>query len=236
MSRSRPAAGQLLAGDGVGRPQHVEPLLGDLADDPDAEPRAGERLAPDDRLGQAELRADRAHLVLEERAQRLDERELQVVGQAADVVVALDVRGAGAAAGLDDVGIERALDEELDRSPWPGLGDDLAGRRLEDPDELAADDLALLLRVGDAGERVEEPLGASTTLSRTPVAATKSLSTCSASPARSRPWSTKTQVSWSPTARCTSAAATAESTPPDSPQITRLVADLRPGSPRPARR
>ena len=29
------------------------------------------------------------------------------------------------------------------------------------------------------------------------------------------------QVSWSPTARCTSAAATDESTPPESPQITR---------------
>ncbi len=32
--------------------------------------------------------------------------------------------------------------------------------------------------------------------------------------------STKTQVSWSPIALWTSAAATAESTPPDSPQIT----------------
>ena len=63
---------------------------------------------------------------------------------------------------------------------------------------------------------------AATTLSCTPVAATKSRSTCSASPSRSSPWSTKTQVSWSPIARCTSAAATAESTPPDSPQITRL--------------
>ena len=62
---------------------------------------------------------------------------------------------------------------------------------------------------------------ASTTTSSTPVAATKSFSTCSASPARSSPWSTKTQVSWSPTARCTSAAATEESTPPDSPQMTR---------------
>ena len=60
---------------------------------------------------------------------------------------------------------------------------------------------------------------ASTTLRSTPVAATKSRSTCSASPLRSRPWSTKTQVSWLPTACCTSAAATAESTPPDSPQI-----------------
>ena len=58
------------------------------------------------------------------------------------------------------------------------------------------------------------------------MAATKSRSTCSASPLRSRPWSTKTQVSRSPIARCTSAAATAESTPPDSPQIARPVADL----------
>ena len=33
--------------------------------------------------------------------------------------------------------------------------------------------------------------------------------------------STNTHVSWSPIALCTSAAATAESTPPDSPQITR---------------
>jgi len=61
----------------------------------------------------------------------------------------------------------------------------------------------------------------STTRSFTPVAATKSRSTCSASPLRSSPWSTKTQVSRSPMARCTIAAATAESTPPDSPQIAR---------------
>ncbi len=45
--------------------------------------------------------------------------------------------------------------------------------------------------------------------------------TCSPSPCRIRPVSTKTQVSWGPMALCTSAAATAESTPPDSPQITR---------------
>ena len=71
-------------------------------------------------------------------------------------------------------------------------------------------------------ERVEEVLDASTTLSATPVAATKSRSTCSASPLRSSPWSTNTQVSWSPIARCTSAAATAESTPPDRPQMACL--------------
>ncbi len=60
---------------------------------------------------------------------------------------------------------------------------------------------------------------ASTTFRSTPVAATKSFSTCSASPVRSSPWSTKTQVSWWPMARWTSAAATAESTPPDRPQM-----------------
>ena len=46
--------------------------------------------------------------------QRFDQLELQVVGEPTDVVVALDVGGAGAAAGLDDVGVERALHQELD--------------------------------------------------------------------------------------------------------------------------
>ena len=50
--------------------------------------------------------------------------------------------------------------------------------------------------------------------------------TRSASPARSRPLSTKMQVSWSPTARWTSAATTAESTPPESAQMHPPVADL----------
>ncbi len=61
---------------------------------------------------------------------------------------------------------------------------------------------------------------ASTTCSLTPVAATKSRSTCSASPLRSRPWSTKTQVELVADRPLDDrAAATAESTPPDSPQI-----------------
>ena len=159
MSRSSPASGELLAGDRVGGAQHLEALGGDLADDADAEAGAGERLAPDDALGHAELEADLAHLVLEQRPQRLDQLELQVVRQPADVVVALDVRRAGAAAGLDHVGVERALHEELDRvAVGVGGPDDVARRLLEDADELAADDLALLLGVGDPGERGEELL------------------------------------------------------------------------------
>ena len=109
--------GQLLARDRVGLPQDVETLAGDLADDPDAEARAGERVPPDDLRGQPQLLADEADLVLEQRAQRLDQRELEVVGQAADVVVRLDVGGAGSPARLDDVGVERALDQEGDLLP-----------------------------------------------------------------------------------------------------------------------
>ena len=51
--------------------------------------------------------------------------------------------------------------------------------------------------------------------------------TCSASFSRSSPWSTKTQVSWSPTALCTSSAATAESTPPRQGAEHALAPDLR---------
>ena len=118
---------QLLAGDGVRGAQGLQALGGHLTDDADPEAGARERLALHDPGRQAELGADGADLVLEQRAQRLDERELQVVGEAAHVVVALDVGGAGAATGLDDVGVERALDQELDGlTVRAGVGDDLA--------------------------------------------------------------------------------------------------------------
>lgn len=150
--------GQLLAGDGVGGAEQVETLLGHLADDPDTEAGARERLALDDLVRQAELLADHPDLVLEQLAQRLDELELQVLGEAAHVVVGLDVRGAGAAAGLDHVRVERALDQERDVLALGCLGDDLRLGLLEDADELAPDDLPLLLGVRDALERGEEAL------------------------------------------------------------------------------
>ena len=53
--------------------EEVEAVLGDLADDPDTEAGAGERLALDHRLRQAQLLADPPDLVLEEVAERLDQ-------------------------------------------------------------------------------------------------------------------------------------------------------------------
>jgi hypothetical protein len=59
-------------------------------------------------------------------------------------VVALDGRRAAAAPGLDHVGVQRALHEEA------GILEP-AGGFLEDADEQLADDLALVLGVGDPG-------------------------------------------------------------------------------------
>ena len=116
-----------------------------------ASPGPGERLTPHDLLGQAQLGAHLADLVLEQVAQRLHQLERHVLGQAAHVVVALDVRRRLRAA-LDHVGVERALHQE----PRAGV---LAGHLLEHADELLADDLALALGVGDARELREEPVG-----------------------------------------------------------------------------
>ena len=86
--------------------------------------------------------------------------------------------------------------------------------------------LRLLLGLVDAGEPVEEALLGVDVDERDAELVANASTTCSASFLRIRPWSTSTQVSWSPTARWTSSAATAESTPPERPQITRPVADL----------
>ena len=81
---------------------------GDLAQDADGQAGAGERVSPDQVLGQAQLAAERAHLVLEQVAKRLDQLQVHARGQAADVVVSLIVTaGRREADALDHVGIER---------------------------------------------------------------------------------------------------------------------------------
>ncbi len=103
---------------------------------------------------QAELQTDLAYFVLEEFAQRLDQRHAHVLRQPADVVMRLDdVRLAGGRAGrFDHVRIDRALRQPLDAL-------ELVRLFVEHLDELAADDLALLFRVADTVQRVEEALG-----------------------------------------------------------------------------
>ena len=150
---------QFLASDGVGLAEDRQSLLIDGPDDANRKPRPRERVSPDDLRRQAEVESHLPHLVLEEGAQRLHERELEILRQASDVVMALDVRRAGSATGLDDIRIERALNEELNRlAVRTCLGDEIALGRLEHPDEFAADDLALGLRIAHPCECLEEAL------------------------------------------------------------------------------
>ncbi|MNN08968.1 hypothetical protein D3C81_1218370 [compost metagenome] len=110
-------------------------------------------MAVDHVVRQAQLQADLAHFVLEQFTQRLDQLEVHFLRQATDVVVRLDHVGLAAlgAGRLDHVRVDGALGEELDVVQLAGFG-------IEDVDEGAADDLALLLRVGFAFQVVEELL------------------------------------------------------------------------------
>ena len=76
---------------------------------------AGKRLAINDLLRQAEFESEQADFVLEQAFQRLDQLQLHVLRQAADVVMALDHRRriAGDGHGFDHVGIKRALREKF---------------------------------------------------------------------------------------------------------------------------
>ena len=110
-------------------------------------------MPPDDVLRQPQPLPQRADLVLEQVAQRLDEREGQILGQSADVVVELDRggRAVGRAAAFDHVGIEGPLGEEL--GPFDPGG--LVGETL---DEGVADPPPLLLRIDHPGQGRQEPL------------------------------------------------------------------------------
>lgn len=143
-------------------------LGGDLANDSDGDTGTGERVAHDEILVDAELTAKLTDFVLEQLAQGFDELEALAVhhagGETADVVVGFDGGGGTLEAeGLDDVGVEGALEEVLDLAGVGGvLGGlfDSDGLLLEEVDEGAADDLALGLGLGEALEAAEEEVGA----------------------------------------------------------------------------
>ncbi len=99
----------------------------------------------------------------------------------------------GEADALDHVGIERALGQEFGAA-------DLLRFRLEDVDEEPADGLALGLRIGPLLELADEKVAGVYMHERDVIVPRNRLTTCSASAWRIKPWSTKTQVSWSPIA------------------------------------
>ena len=130
--------------DLVGLLEHGDLLGRDLAQNTYSETRAGEGVAAYEQRADAERTAHAAHLILEEQAQGLDDLQVHVFGQAAHVVVRLDL-GGGAVdrSRLHDVGIYRPLSQPLDILYALGL-------LVEYLDEVAAYDLAFLLGVGHA--------------------------------------------------------------------------------------
>ena len=100
---------------------------------------------------QAEGDAQLAHFVFKQIAQRLEQLEFHVFGQAADIVVRLD--GVGfvgfRARAFDNVGVDGAL-----RQPF-GVGEFFLFC-IKYFDEFGADDFAFALGVGNAGEFVKK--------------------------------------------------------------------------------
>ena len=91
-------------------------FLRDIADDTDGKAGAGKWLTHYQILGQTKLTAERTNLILEQQAQRLDDLlEVNEIGQASDIVVALD-NGCNICAGLDNVGVNSALSEIVNRA------------------------------------------------------------------------------------------------------------------------
>ena len=114
----------------------------------DGEARPGKRVAADERArGRPSSRPSARTSSLNSSRSGSTSFMLHALGQAADVVVALDRRRgtAGERHALDHVGIERALRQELDRSL--AVGGDAARLGLERIDEELADRLAFGFRV-----------------------------------------------------------------------------------------
>ena len=73
-----PALDEFFEEDGVGLAENLQPLCRHLAQAADGQAGTGERVAPDQALGQAQLQAEAADLVLEQVAERLDQLEPQL--------------------------------------------------------------------------------------------------------------------------------------------------------------
>src|SRR6185437_5919773 len=146
-------AADLVEIDRVRLAQYFELVARNRAGHADREAGAGERMPPDEALRQAEFTAELAHLVLEQFAQRLDQFQLHPRRQAADIVMRLDgdARPAGETHRLNDVGIERALRQEIGPAEFFRF-------LVEHVDEGSADDLALLFGVFDSGELAKEQI------------------------------------------------------------------------------
>src|SRR5439155_27208810 len=88
--RVPPVAPDFFGHDRIGAAQNREALVVHIAENAHSKAWAWKRLADDEFFVEPQLAADRAHLVLEQLAQRFDERHPHPLRQSADVVMTLD--------------------------------------------------------------------------------------------------------------------------------------------------
>ena len=144
--------GHFIPENPVGLLEDFHLLCGDLTDDAHAQTGTGEGLPPDQLMGNAQLLAYPADLVLKQAGQRFDDvQELHILGHFDLVVVGLDLIGV-ALAGLDAVGVDGTLGKE---GVLTALAANLVPEHLI---ELGADDFPLLLRVYHAFQALQEML------------------------------------------------------------------------------
>ena len=147
---------------------------------------AGEGVAFEYQRVDAQRPSHAPHFVLEKEAQRFDDAQVHLFGKSAHVVVRLDGRRRAVHRhGFDDIRIDGSLCQPLD--VFDGFR-----FRVEDLDEVAADDFAFRFGVGDAAQVAQKLLPGLYSLDVEPHV-TVGASTSVNSFLRSRPVSTKMQ-------------------------------------------
>ena len=136
--------GKLLAQYRVGFAHSLQPIAGNGSRAAHAESRSRERLTIYHTVRQTKRGTDNTHLVFIEKLNRLHQLKLQILRKTADIVVRFD-----ACIALQDIGINGSLSQESDSFQ---LGSLLG----EDIDKLFTDDMALLLRIADSRQLLEE--------------------------------------------------------------------------------
>src|SRR6185503_4786558 len=139
---------KLISKDPVGLLKQLDRFGRDLAEDAHGQARARKRMTLEDHFGNAEIAADRAHFVFEKFTQRLDQLEMHLFGQSADVVMCLDRdRRSTKTDRLDNVGVESALNEPFDVT-------DVVSFSLKDINEFCADRFSFLFRIGNTSKHI----------------------------------------------------------------------------------
>ena len=142
---------EFFAKDSIGFAHSFEAFASDSAEATHAKTRTREWLTINHVVRQAKFDTASANFVLEELLERFNEAKLKVFRKSANIVVRLHHLGSLSST-FHDVGVDGALTQEFDAIEF-------ASFFFENAYELAADDFALLFRVGNSSKLAEEAFG-----------------------------------------------------------------------------